>query len=183
MLTSGRSECIGFRMSRGTFVPRKEVFGVSGGAALIRRAVFDKIGLFDERFHAYLEDADFSYRARLAGFRAACAQHAVVYHVGSASIQDRLWWRARQCFENHAPLLFRFAPHILKERFTKMRQLVSAARTQFGLAGALVLLLRAELSLLKSIPYAIGQRRVIQRTRVLGASALARQLTRESELL
>lgn len=41
---------------------------VSGGASLINSKVFKKIGLFDEGYFMYFEDADFSLRARKAGF-------------------------------------------------------------------------------------------------------------------
>jgi GT2 family glycosyltransferase len=58
-----------------------EVFGPSGGAALIRRTVIDDIGLFDEAFFAYNEDVDFALRARLAGYRCLYLPDAVVRHL------------------------------------------------------------------------------------------------------
>ena len=39
-----------------------------GGAMAIRKDVFEKIGLLDENYFLYFEDADFSVRARKAGF-------------------------------------------------------------------------------------------------------------------
>jgi GT2 family glycosyltransferase len=41
---------------------------VDGGTMLIRRAVFDAVGAFDERFWGYCEEADLCLRARRAGF-------------------------------------------------------------------------------------------------------------------
>ena len=41
---------------------------VIGGAMAIHKDVFDKIGLLDEKYFLYFEDADFSVRARKAGF-------------------------------------------------------------------------------------------------------------------
>ncbi len=43
---------------------KAEVFGASAGAALYRRKLLDDIGLFDERFFAYLEDVDLAWRAQ-----------------------------------------------------------------------------------------------------------------------
>lgn len=57
-----------------------EVFGPSGGAALIRKRVIEDIGLFDEAFFAYNEDVDFALRARLAGYRCLYLPDAVVRH-------------------------------------------------------------------------------------------------------
>lgn len=57
------------------------VFGACGGAAIYRREVFDKIGLFDEDFFAYLEDVDLSFRAQLRGFKCLYVPTAIVYHM------------------------------------------------------------------------------------------------------
>jgi GT2 family glycosyltransferase len=70
--------------------PRLEpVMGASAGAAFYRRRLFDQVGLFDERYHMYLEDVDLSLRARLAGFDCLYAPEAVVYHMEAASDPDR----------------------------------------------------------------------------------------------
>lgn len=42
---------------------------VSGCCVAIRKCVFEKIGLFDERFFMYFEDVDFCLRAKKAGFK------------------------------------------------------------------------------------------------------------------
>ena len=62
-----------------------EIFGPCAGAALYRRTMLDQIGLFDERFFAYLGDVDLAWRARLAGFRCLHVPQARVYHVHSAT--------------------------------------------------------------------------------------------------
>lgn len=56
---------------------------LSGFCLLVRRKVFEKVGLLDERFVlAGEEDVDFSIRARRAGFRLFCAGDAFVHHYG-----------------------------------------------------------------------------------------------------
>jgi len=67
----------------------EEVIGASAGAAFYRRQLFDQVGLFDERYYMYLEDVDFSLRARLAGFNCLYTPHAVVYHMEAASDPHR----------------------------------------------------------------------------------------------
>jgi GT2 family glycosyltransferase len=62
-----------------------EVFGPCGGAAMYRRAMLDKIGLFDEDFFAYLEDVDLAWRARRAGQRCLYVPTARVFHRHSAT--------------------------------------------------------------------------------------------------
>ena len=57
---------------------------------LIRRAVFDKIGLLDEKFDGYgSEDVDFCRRAQHAGFTLAITSLAVVSHKHCSSSYNR----------------------------------------------------------------------------------------------
>ena len=71
----------------GQFDKPEYIFGACAGAAFYRKEVFEKIGLFDEDFFAYLEDIDLSFRAQLAGFKCYYEPKAVCYHKrGGSSI-------------------------------------------------------------------------------------------------
>ena len=62
------------------------VFGASGGASLYRAEMLKQVGIFDERFFAYYEDVDISFRAQLAGWKVYYTPKAVAYHhVGGTS--------------------------------------------------------------------------------------------------
>ena len=183
---NGRPESIGFRCARDGFAFPDAIFGVSAGAGLYRRAVFERVGLLDERFVAYFEDSDLNFRARLAGLRAAFVRDAVAHHVGSASIEGRAWWRARQCYRNHALLVLKNmptelmrenAPAICAERRHQLRSAFSAARAEFGAARAAWEVLSAWLSTLRHVPHALAARREIQRGRAIGTAELAALLT------
>ncbi len=65
------------------------VFAACGGAAIYRKAVLEELGLFDEKYFAYLEDMDVGYRARMQGYVNWYEPGAVVYHAGSASSGSR----------------------------------------------------------------------------------------------
>jgi GT2 family glycosyltransferase len=56
---------------------------VSGSCMLIRRAVIEQIGLFDERFFAYQEDADYCFRAQHAGWQVYYYPDAQIIHYAS----------------------------------------------------------------------------------------------------
>ena len=60
---------------------------VTGCCMLIRRQVFERIGLFDSRYFMYFEDADFCRRARYAGFTVWCVPEAKMWHKVSLSAQ------------------------------------------------------------------------------------------------
>lgn len=82
---------LGWGFARGKGQPEQkydreaEIFAACAGAAIYRRAVFDEIGLFDEKHFAYLEDIDLGYRAKRYGYVNRFAPAARVYHMGSAT--------------------------------------------------------------------------------------------------
>jgi len=53
---------------------------VSGACMLIKKEVFDQIGLFDEDFFLYFEDVDFCIRAKQAGFKTLINPRTVINH-------------------------------------------------------------------------------------------------------
>lgn len=71
----------------------REVFGVSGAAAMYRRAFLDDVKVdgevFDEDFFSYREDADLSWRGRLFGWRAVYVADAVAQHVRRVTPERR----------------------------------------------------------------------------------------------
>ncbi len=65
------------------------VFSACGGAMMIARDLFMRLGGFDERLFCYCEDVDLGYRLRLVGEPTLLVPDAVVRHVGSASTGGR----------------------------------------------------------------------------------------------
>lgn len=58
---------------------------ISGCVMLIKTSVFKEIGLFDEKYFMYLEDADFCARAKNKGFKIAYIPESVVWHINAGS--------------------------------------------------------------------------------------------------
>ena len=53
----------------------------------IRRAVWDRVGVLDERFEVGMfEDEDYAMRLRTAGWRVVCAEDSFVHHFGQATL-------------------------------------------------------------------------------------------------
>ncbi|HLZ76640.1 glycosyltransferase family 2 protein [Phenylobacterium sp.] len=65
------------------------VFSACGGAMMVERELFLRLGGFDERLFCYCEDVDLGYRLRLIGEPTLLVPDAVVRHVGSASTGGR----------------------------------------------------------------------------------------------
>jgi GT2 family glycosyltransferase len=79
--------------------PARDAAAVSGCVMLIRRELFDRAGVFDERYFYSFEDIEFCLRARRAGFRSLLVPSAIAYHeghrsIGAASV-SRLYYAAR----------------------------------------------------------------------------------------
>ena len=62
-----------------------EEIGFAAGTCLFcPKEIFDKVGLFDEKFFAYNEDLDLGWRARLLNYKSYYVPKSIVYHHGSA---------------------------------------------------------------------------------------------------
>ncbi|MDZ4371083.1 MAG: glycosyltransferase family 2 protein [Phenylobacterium sp.] len=66
-----------------------EVFSPCGAAMMIDRALFLRVGGFDEAFFCYGEDVDLGYRLQLVGQPTLLVPDAVIHHEGSASSGGR----------------------------------------------------------------------------------------------
>jgi len=93
-----------------------EVFAGSGGASLYRTQVFRDIGLFDQDFFAYYEDVDVSFRAQLAGWKAAFVPSAVVYHEIMATSSGMKGFTTYQTIKNLPWLMWKNVPWPLMPR-------------------------------------------------------------------
>jgi GT2 family glycosyltransferase len=58
----------------------REIPYANGSALAIRRELFEQLGRFTDELFIYLEDAELSWRARLAGFRVVLDTAADVFH-------------------------------------------------------------------------------------------------------
>jgi GT2 family glycosyltransferase len=110
--SSGRMRHAGFGGNLTAIVPAggDTVDGVSGCLMLVKKAVFDAIGLLHDDYFFSFEDLDFCLKARRAGFATVLARSAAVYHEGSKSMGPdtprRLFFAAR----NHLLLARRADP-------------------------------------------------------------------------
>lgn len=152
------------------------IFGVSAGAALYRRELLADVGLFDEAFFSYLEDADLAWRARLRGWRALWVPAAHVLHEVSATggqgspfknyhlARNRIWCLLKNL---PGPLWARDWPYIL--RYDSLALLYGLARRDWAL-------IRGRAAALRDISRLLRQRHVIQSRRAVPVAALARHL-------
>lgn len=185
VLPNGRAVSIGYREPRKGFEFPDEVFGATFAAVLVHRSVFETVGCLDEQFVAYFEDVDFCFRARLSGVKVALAKDAMAFHIGSASLAGKNWWRSKQCFTNHSllvlknmptVLIFLNGPAIFWERLHQAKSAFSAARAEFGARKALVVMAGAIGRIWLLIPHIVKERVQTQRAAQISTKELNRLL-------
>jgi hypothetical protein len=68
----------------------------SGASMIVKREVFEKIGFFREEFFMYHDDLEFSWRARLAGYKVGLAEESICHHKYSfGSTMNHIYYMER----------------------------------------------------------------------------------------
>lgn len=83
-------------------------------AVLVRRSLFERIGLLDERFFVYYEDLDLCLRACRAGFGVACVRAARAWHTVSASTSNASPLRAYHMARASVQFFAKYTPPWLR---------------------------------------------------------------------
>lgn len=86
----------------------RKVDWVSGSCLMTKRGVFEKIGLLDERFFMYVEDVDFCYRAKNAGFSVYYFPNVeIIHHIGKSTEKRKL----KMLVEHHRSMYYFYRKH------------------------------------------------------------------------
>ncbi|MCY0887907.1 MAG: glycosyltransferase family 2 protein [Alicyclobacillaceae bacterium] len=84
----------------GKYDKPEDCLSVCGAAYLIRRALLDDIGYFDENYFFYFEETDYSVRAWQKGYRVVYCPDSILIHIGGGSSQNhpqlRAWFEESQ---------------------------------------------------------------------------------------
>ena len=97
------------QLDRGQYRAIEPTGYLTGCCVLAWREVWTRVGLLDERYFIYAEDADWSLRARAAGFRLLFVPGARLWHKVSASSGDASPWKIYQRLRANLSLFARHA--------------------------------------------------------------------------
>ncbi len=130
-------------LDRGQYRAVEPTGYLTGCCLLARREVWEKVGLLDERYFIYAEDADWSLRARAAGYRLLFVPTARLWHKVSATTGEASPWKIYQRLRANLVLFARHARGIGRLTWLPAflaQQLLLAAwlglRGRFGSAAA-----------------------------------------------
>lgn len=121
---------------------------LTGCCLLARRDAWEKVGLLDERYFIYAEDADWSLRARAAGYRLLFVPQARLWHKVSAASGAASPWKIYQRLRANLTLFARHARGL-----GRVTWLPSFVAQQVALA--LWLLLRGQAGAALAVPRAL----------------------------
>jgi GT2 family glycosyltransferase len=99
----------------------REVDWVSGACMLVRRIAVDEVGLMDERFFLYWEDADWCRRMCEKGWRVVYYPRASIIHYSGASSKKR---DIRSLLDFHVSAYKLFCKHSLKNNLNILKIII-----------------------------------------------------------
>jgi len=159
--------------------PEGEVFSPCGAAMMIDRALFLRLGGFDEFFFCYSEDVDLGYRLQLAGEPTLLVPRAVIRHVGSASSGGRKSeFAVFHGTRNRFYVVYKDTPAILLPVVVPLHLMgvayISSRRENWPHAH---IVWRAFRESLKGLPTILKSRRAVQAGRHASAWEIAKAMT------
>ena len=95
---------------RGQYDDACEIFWASGAAMFVRASVWKELGGLDADFFAHMEEIDFCWRAKNAGYRVEYCPQSVVYHVGGGTLPKSNPRKTMLNFRNNLALLYKNLP-------------------------------------------------------------------------
>lgn len=164
----------------GQFDHWTEIPSACFAAAMISRKAWEAIGPLDEGFPMYYEDSEWSYRARLSGFRIFAAPRAVVYHafggrvptggereLPPAKLRNVVYGRLRFAIKLLDQNLFLFLRnYLVEDSLYLVRALLIWKPAHFKM------ILTAWFRLLQDLPELLAERRLLQPRRVISDQEL-----------
>ncbi len=114
---------------KGQYDTSEEVFWASGAAMFVRAELFKQLGGFDGFFFAHMEEIDFCWRLKRAGYKVMVKPKSVVYHVGGGTLSNTNPFKTFLNFRNSLIVLYK------NERKGKLYWLIPLRLVLDGLAG------------------------------------------------
>jgi GT2 family glycosyltransferase len=130
----------------------RKVDWVSGAAMMVRREVFEKVGLLDENFYMYWEDTDFCKRASEAGWEISYIPDAEIIHfTGRGGGRRSLSLKLYTMFQMHHSAYYYFLKHHYKHPLHPMAVLTFLGMVYLVSIKGIAEIFKSTISLIKRI--------------------------------
>jgi GT2 family glycosyltransferase len=176
---AGSAGCRGHGCTDSTITEPAEVFAANACSAIYARRVLDEIGDLDEDFFAGYEDVDWSFRARLRGYRVVNVPSSRVFHKVSSTHRYNSPTYVYHGQRNVTAVFVKNMPTRLLLQYAGLHLLyVGGSLLYFARIGRLRAFLRGKWHVLRQWPKLWRKRQEIQRARSIHASGVDQLLSR-----
>lgn len=90
-----------------------DVLWATGACLMVRSSVWKELKGLDERFFAHMEEIDFCWRARNAGYRVCTVPRSLVYHVGGGTLPQESPFKLKLNFRNNLLMMQNNLPYAM----------------------------------------------------------------------
>ena len=113
-----------------------DIFWATGAAMFVRASVWHQLGGLDGNFFAHMEEIDFCWRTKNAGYRVRYCPQSVLFHVGGGTLPKSSPFKTQLNFRNNLSMLYKNLPDNRRCRVLAMRMwLDRVAAVKFLLEG------------------------------------------------
>lgn len=121
---------------RGQYDDECNIFWASGAAMFVKAKVFHELGGLDGDFFAHMEEIDFCWRAKNAGYEVRFSPRSTVFHVGGGTLPKSSPFKTRLNFRNNLSMLYKNLPEKDVKRVLRCRIVLDwVAALRFLLQG------------------------------------------------
>ena len=101
-----------------------DIFWASGAALFVKRSVYQQLGGLDKDFFAHMEEIDFCWRVKNAGYKIKYIPQSEVFHVGGGSLPKENPFKTYLNFRNNLFMLHKNLPENCYKQIIFKRRLL-----------------------------------------------------------
>ena len=121
-----------------------EIFWATGACCMIHAQLFHEFGGFDSVFFAHMEEIDFCWRLKNAGYTIWYTHRSTVYHVGGGMLPQSSPYKTFLNYRNNLLMMYKNLPPKHRKRILNIRMALDAL-------SAVHSLLQGDVSVLKAV--------------------------------
>lgn len=110
---------------------------VMGAALMVKKDVIEKVGLLDEKFFMYMEEVEWCYRIKKAGFEIWFYPQAKIYHLVRGSSPASWRGKQRAILGIYQGLIYFYKKHFGRQQLAVLKSILLAKAAVVWLIGVL----------------------------------------------
>ena len=118
----------------GQYDTETEIFWATGACCMINAKLFHEMGGFDNQFFAHMEEIDFCWRLKNAGYTVWYTPRSVVYHVGGGTLPQTSPFKTFLNYRNSLLMMYKnLSPRRRRTRILLIRMILDGISAMHSL--------------------------------------------------